>query len=88
MTHPNQADTAAEMQDCPKCAASIPTFKYYPTWCDQCSWNLKPHTPDDAGGRFARLYTRIGAKFSRSLFEKTVRSASLQPRWTASKLLA
>jgi heat shock protein HtpX len=66
----------------------MPIFNHYPNWCDQCGWNLKPHTPDVAEGRFARLYTRIGAKSSRSLFKKTLKSTTLQPRWTASKLLA
>jgi predicted amidophosphoribosyltransferase len=29
-------------QPCPGCQAQLPVYAGFPTWCDQCGWNLEP----------------------------------------------
>lgn len=38
---------------CPQCGATIPVDPQWPTWCDQCGWNVVPQAPGSPDTRSA-----------------------------------
>src|SRR4029079_2636299 len=77
-----------EQRNCPRCRALIPVYADYVTWCEQCGWNLRPQTPGRSRSIFETLYTSIGQKFSRQLFDEVVKTPTLAPTLNLSIMLA
>ena len=75
-------------QQCPQCQAFIPVFPGYPTWCDQCGWNLQVQEPSPFDNLFDKLYRATGQKLNQQLFEQMVKTKLLKPGWSFSKTLA
>lgn len=82
------AEADAAQRVCPSCHAAIPVDPGYVSWCDRCGWNVQPQQPAPPRTRVETLYAALGRRFGASLFAQVTRSASLEPRWTASKLAA
>jgi heat shock protein HtpX len=77
-----------EQRNCPRCRALIPVYADYVTWCEQCGWNLRPQTPGRSRSIFETLYTSMGQKFSRQLFDEVVKTPTLAPTLNLSIILA
>lgn len=88
----NTADTQKrpefKEERCPECHAVILVHPNYVKWCDQCGWNLQPHKPSRPQDVLGSLYASMGARLSRSLFDRVTNAESLKPTWTFSKALA
>jgi heat shock protein HtpX len=74
-------------QLCPSCAASIPVHHGYVTWCE-CGWNLKPYESEPPTTAFERLQMRFGEAMGDNLFESLMRTESLAPSLTISRIAA
>jgi Zn-dependent protease with chaperone function len=79
---------AAASTCCPSCHTLLPAHEGFVVWCDQCGWNLQPHTPEQTGGLLGDLYRSIGQRSGRALLDRIVQSNSFRPAWTTSKIPA
>lgn len=75
-------------EQCPKCGASMPVYRDYTTWCDQCGWNIIPYVGRGESTKFENMYEEFGQRFSRKLYSDVVAMGSTTKRFTLSKFLA
>jgi Zn-dependent protease with chaperone function len=75
-------------QSCPQCQSSIPVYRDFITWCDNCNWNVQPHEPDPPANVFEAIYVSLGKRLGRGLFQELGRAHSLKPKLTVSQILA
>lgn len=74
---------------CPRCGAAIPVGASHEiAWCDRCDWNVIPESRREKPTLLEEIYKKLGKKFSKKLFEKVRRDASLAPALTIPKTLA
>lgn len=85
---PLNSESSSDHQICPKCQAVILVDPRYPTWCDQCNWNLEPQAVAQTRNLFEKLYAQSGQRSSRSLFEVVSKERALRPAVHLSTLLA
>lgn len=84
----NHRQSAVQEMECPVCHATIPVDPNYVSWCDRCEWNLQPQEPAPPRNVFEASYASIGRRASKNLFDRMVRTTSLRPTLTFSKVLA
>ena len=77
-----------EAQPCPECGHELPVHERLSTWCDRCSWNLRPVDPEPPKGRLARAYAAAGVRLGARLVRELRDAESLKPRLTANLLAA
>jgi len=84
----NKGSLPNKQQECPTCQKFLPVYSGYSTWCDNCGWNLLTNRPDRPKNFFEKVYTDMGQKLSRGLYDKMVKTNVINPRLSLSKLLA
>jgi heat shock protein HtpX len=84
MTEPKRS----KEKECPNCQAILPVHAEYITWCDECGWNLNPQIPDEPSNIFEKAYATLGQRQSQAILDRLVRSETLKPKLSVSKVLA
>lgn len=83
-----RAIEAATTQACPTCRRELPVHRGYMTWCE-CGWNLvAPAVPEESNTRLGRVYASIGRRLGDRLVDELRAADRLEPRWTASRVMA
>jgi Zn-dependent protease with chaperone function len=74
---------------CPSCSSEIIVNEGYVSWCEHCSWNLRPHEAD-AGEKTIvdSLYLKLGNKLGKDLYDNIAKKKNLSPKLTIVKVLA
>ena len=92
-----QAENAAGRRDdpptpeirlCPECGTEYPVLPGYVTWCDRCGWNLKPPAPPRNRNIVDSLYSDLGSRLGKGLYDDLIRTPTLRPSLTPSLFLA
>lgn len=74
---------------CPKCGSEIEITEGYVQWCEHCLWNLKPDANKISKDNVVNsIYKKLGKRLGKELFQSMVKSNSLKPGMTLSKLFA
>jgi Zn-dependent protease with chaperone function len=74
---------------CPSCDSEIAVDEGYVSWCEHCSWNLKPYELDNNEKTLiSSLFLRIGNKLGEGLYNNIAKKKNLNPKLTVAKILA
>jgi hypothetical protein len=77
-----------EMRLCPECGTEYPLLPGYVTWCDRSGWNLKAPAPPRNRNLVDSLYSDLGARLGKGLYDDLIRTPTLRPSLTPSLFLA
>lgn len=74
---------------CPKCGSNIEVTEGYVEWCEHCLWNLNSRQEESYKTNiFERMYSNMGRKLGKEIFQSLVKSGSIKPTMNVSKVLA
>ncbi|MBI2263935.1 MAG: M48 family metalloprotease [Armatimonadetes bacterium] len=88
LVNESQRQMGPKERECPECRSRFPADPRYVQWCDKCGWNLQPNPSLQFANIFDFLYSILGEKLSRDVFDEMVKSRSLAPSWTLSRVSA